>query len=62
MTPQLLDQLYGHVTTAIAGAAAVALGYADLKTGMQLGQLGDVGLIVAGLGALGLQVVGLLPR
>lgn len=62
MNQQLLDQLYGHLTTFVAGVAAIAVAVLDLKTGMQLGETSDVVLLVAGFGALGLQVGGVLPR
>lgn len=42
----------GTLTTIVGAVVAVALGYFDIKTGMQLGRDADVLLIGAGLGTL----------
>lgn len=62
MTQQLLDQLYGHLTTFVAGAAAIAIAFLDAETRQKLGLPLDEALMLAGFATLGLQTVGVLPR
>lgn len=56
------DQLVGHAAQLLGSLIAIAIGCADGFTRARWGAGVDLGFIVLGLGGLGLQAGGILPR